>query len=107
MLRSSEAHKWDPAFKEVHFERSEKVPIYIWLSKWRKIQHFKMLFIFNFYVSVNSKPDHPPGNIFDGRIPHPPGKKEFKTPTSRAYENELKSHPGAFFSIVYCKNMKK
>ena len=37
------------------------------------------------YVSVNSKPDHPPGKtpgqFFDRRIPHPPGKKEFKTPT--------------------------
>ena len=33
-------------------------------------------------VSVNSKPDQPPpGNFFDGRIPHPLGKKEFKTPT--------------------------
>ena len=41
----------------------------------------------------------PPGNFFDGRIPHPPGKKEFKTPTPRAYKNELKPTPrGIFFS---------
>ena len=35
------------------------------------------------FVLVISKPDHPPspGNFFDGRIPHPPGKKELKTPT--------------------------
>ena len=32
-------------------------------------------------VSVNSKPDHPPGQSFDGGIPHHPGKKEFKTLT--------------------------
>ena len=48
------------------------------------------------YVSVNSKPDHPPGKtprqFFDRRIPHPPGKKEFKTPTPLAYKNELKPH---------------
>ena len=53
-------------------------------------------------VSVNSKPDHaprakPPGNFFDRRIPHPPGKKEFKTPTPRAYKNDLKPHPGGIF----------
>ena len=34
------------------------------------------------YVSVNSKPDHSPGQFFDGRIPHPPGKEKFKTPTA-------------------------
>ena len=39
----------------------------------------------------------PQGNFFDGRIPHPPGKKEFKTPTPRAYENELKPHPQGIF----------
>ena len=64
------------------------------------------------YVSVNSKPDHPPrakspGNFFDGRIPHPRAKKEFKTPTPRAYNNELKPHPRAFFSIIHYKDMKK
>ena len=37
-------------------------------------------------VSVNSKLDHPPrakppSDFFDGRIPHPRAKKEFKTPT--------------------------
>ena len=36
-------------------------------------------------VSVNSKPDHPPGakppgNLFDGRIPHPRAKKSSKPP---------------------------
>ena len=39
-------------------------------------------------VSVNSKPDHPPrakppGNFFDVRIPHPPGKKEVQNPHPR------------------------
>ena len=45
------------------------------------------------YVSVNSKPDHPPGNFFDGRIPHPSGKKSSKPPP-----------PEAFFSIIHYKN---
>ena len=48
-------------------------------------------------VSVNSKPDHPPGNFFDGRIPHPRAKKEFKTPTPWAYKNELKLHLRGIF----------
>ena len=37
------------------------------------------------YVSINSKPDHPPGKtpgqFFDGRIPTP-GQKQLKNPTS-------------------------
>ena len=33
------------------------------------------------YVSVNSKPDHLPGQFFYGRILHLQAKKEFKTPT--------------------------
>ena len=48
-----------------------------------------------------------PGNIFDGRIPYSPGKRKFKTPTPRAYKNVLKPHPGAFFSNIYCENVKK
>ena len=39
----------------------------------------------------------PPGNFFAGRIPHTPGKKEFKTPTPRAYKNELKPQPRGIF----------
>ena len=41
--------------------------------------------------------DHPPpppmGNFFDGRIPHPWEKTDFKPPTPRAYKNELKPYP--------------
>ena len=59
------------------------------------------------YVSVNSKPDHPPDNFFDRRIPHPWARKEFKTPTPGAYTNELKPTSEAFFSIIHYKNMKK
>ena len=60
------------------------------------------------YVSVNSKPDHPPRAIFlMGEFPTPRAKKEFKTPTPRAYQNDLKPHPRAFFSIIHYKNMKK
>ena len=58
-------------------------------------------------VSVNSKPDHPPPrHFFDGRIPHPRAKGKFKTPTLRAYKNELNPHPRAFSSIIHYKNMK-
>ena len=43
----------------------------------------------------------PPGNFFDGRIPHPPDKKEFKTPTSRDYKNELKPHPRGHYPQLF------
>ena len=66
-----------------------------------------LLYLFNTFhaynVSVNSKPDHPPprakppGNFFDGRIPHPQAKKKFKTPTPWAYQNELKPNPRGIF----------
>ena len=54
-----------------------------------------------FFWWVNSPPpgkkgvQNPPGNFFDGWIPHPRAKKEFKTP--RAYKNELKPHPRGIF----------
>ena len=49
-----------------------------------------------------------PGNFFDGRIPHPPSKKEFKTPNPRAYKNELKPHPrGHFPQLFTIKAWKK
>ena len=40
---------------------------------------------FNNYVSVNSKPEHPPagklpGNFLKGRIPQPPGTKKVRNP---------------------------
>ena len=62
------------------------------------------------YVSVNSKPDHPPrvkplGNFFDGRIPTPPGQERVQNLTPRAYKND--PTPGAFSSIIHNKNMKK
>ena len=43
----------------------------------------------------------PPGNFFDDRIPHRPGKKEFKTPTLRAYKNEVKPHPRGHFPQLF------
>ena len=39
----------------------------------------------------------PPGNFFDGRIPHSPGKKRVENPHPRAYKNELKRHPRGIF----------
>ena len=39
----------------------------------------------------------PPGKFFDGRIPHPPGKKGVQNPHPRAYKNELKPHPRGIF----------
>ena len=56
----------------------------------RQIQPFNELQ--STYVSVNSKPDHPPTTppprqnlrqFFDGRIPHPRATRKFKTPTLR------------------------
>ena len=42
----------------------------------------------------------PPGNFFDGRIPHPLGKKS-SNPHPRAYKNELKPHPRGHFSQLF------
>ena len=52
-------------------------------------------------LPIMYQPDHPPWqnprSIFlIGKFPKTQAKKEFKTPT-----------PGAFFSIIHCKNMKK
>ena len=50
------------------------------------------------YVSVSSKPDHPPWAIFVmGEFPTLRAKKEFETSTPRAYKNELKPHPRGIF----------
>ena len=57
-------------------------------------------------VSVNSKPDHPPGNFFDGRIPHPRAKK-FKIPPPGPIKTSWNPTPGPFSSIIHNKNMKK
>ena len=60
------------------------------------------------YQPIPSLTIPPPTRAFcDGRIPHPREKRTFKTPTPRAYKNELKPHPGAFSSIIHYKNMKK
>ena len=66
------------------------------------------------YVSVNSKPDHPPpraksqGNFFDGRIPHSPGKKRVQNPPPlEPIKTSYNPTPGAFSSIIHYKNMKK
>ena len=59
------------------------------------------------YVSVNSKPDHPPSGktlqaiFLMGEFPTPWAKKEFKTPTPRAYKNELKPHLRGHFPQLF------
>ena len=45
-------------------------------------------------------PAKPLGEFFDGRIPIP-GQEEFKTPTPRAYEKELKPHPWGHFPQLF------
>ena len=59
---------------------------------------FDLLFVM--YQSIPSL-TIPPGNFFDGRIPHPPAKKELKTPTPRAYKNELKPQPRGHFPQLF------
>ena len=49
----------------------------------------------------------PPGKFFDGRIPHPRAKKEFRTPTPGLQKRAKTQLPGAFSSIIHYKNMKK
>ena len=51
-------------------------------------------------VSVNSKPDHPPGQFFDGQIPHHLGKKEFKTLTLGPYKR-AKTPPQGHFPQLF------
>ena len=63
-------------------------------------------------VSVNSKPAHPPsktpGKFFDGRIPHPSGKKGVQNPHPSGLSKPAKTPPpGHFFSIIHYKNTKK
>ena len=54
-----------------------------------------------FYVSVNSKPDHAPGQFFlMGEFPTP-GQKRVQTPTLRAYKNELKPHPRGHYPQLF------
>ena len=49
----------------------------------------------------------PPGNFFMGEFPTPWAKKKFKTPTPRAYKNELKPYPrGIFLNYSILKTWK-
>ena len=52
-------------------------------------------------VSVNSKPDHPPGQnpqaIFWWANSPPPGQERSSKPHPQAYKNELKPHPWGIF----------
>ena len=61
------------------------------------------------YVSVKSKPDRPPSpvNFLMGEFPTPGQKWSSKPPPPRAFKNELRPHPRAFFSIINYKNVKK
>ena len=57
--------------------------------------------MFRAYVSVSSKPDHPPGQIpraifLMGEFP-PPGQKQLQNPHPHAYKNEPKPHPWGHF----------
>ena len=47
--------------------------------------------------SLTIPPGKTPGQLFGWANSPPPGKKEFKTPTPRAYKNELKPIPGSIF----------
>ena len=70
-----------------------------------------MQFLFSFVLCISQFQDwpspraKPPGNFFDGRIPHLPGKKS-SNPPPPAYKNELKPHPRGIF-LNYNKNMKE
>ena len=47
-----------------------------------------------------------PGNFLMGEFPITPEQKRSSKPHPRAYKNEVKPTPGAFFSIIHYKNMK-
>ena len=68
----------------------------LYLSLIKPIHGQKRLTYHN--VSVNSKPDHPPGQFFGLANSPPPGQKRVQNPTPRAYKNELKPHPRGHFS---------
>ena len=48
----------------------------------------------------------PPGNFFMGEFLTPWAKKEFKTPTSWAYKNELKPHLWGHLPQLFTKILK-
>ena len=58
-------------------------------------------------VSVNSKPDHPPGNFFETlNSPHP-GQKESAKPRPLGQKNRAKTPPpGRLFSKIQQKETK-
>ena len=45
----------------------------------------------------------PPGNFFDGRIPHPLGKKGVQNPHSRPIKTSLNPTPGHFSQLFTVK----
>ena len=57
-------------------------------------------------VWVNSKPDHRPGQFFDGQIPHPQAKREFKTPTPRPIKQAKTPSPGHCSQLFTIKHEK-
>ena len=67
---------------------------------------------FSYYVSVNSKPDHPlppgklPENFLKGRIPHPPGTMKVQNANPWCRKLVLKLHPGPIIFKNPTKNTK-
>ena len=58
-------------------------------------------------VSVDSKPDHPPGQFFDGRIPTTWAKR-VQNRHPWAHKNDLKPHPrGIFLNYSLQKHEKR
>ena len=49
------------------------------------------------YQSIPSLTIPPPGNFFDGRIPHSLGKRKVQNPYPQAFKNELKPHLRGIF----------
>ena len=62
-------------------------------------------FLFEIYVSVNSKPDHPPGKpsgmFLKVQMPHPPGTKKVQTSDPLGQKISAKIPPqGQLFSKI-------
>ena len=59
-------------------------------------------------VSVNSKPDYPPGNFLKGRIRHPLGMKKVRNPDPWGRKIVAKiPPPGQLFSKIQTKRKTK
>ena len=65
-----------------------------------RVSQHAFLYLSIIYQSIPNL-NTPQAIFFDGRIPHPWGKKRVQNPHPRAYENEQKLHPWVHFPQLF------